>query len=67
MNLCFSTFRRRPAIAVDFALIPCETPWQESGALKYVMSRHSCHFRPRPRAFEQPRFLVDTGKLEAGL
>jgi hypothetical protein len=31
------------------------------------MSRHCYHFRSRVKAFEQPRFLVDAGKLEAGL
>ncbi len=30
------------------------------------MSRH-CQFRSRAKRFQQPRFLVDAGKLEAGL
>ncbi len=30
------------------------------------MNRDRC-FRSRAKTFEQPRFLVDAGKLEAGL
>jgi hypothetical protein len=31
------------------------------------MSRHSLHSRLRAKMFAQPRFLLDAGKLEAGL
>jgi len=31
------------------------------------MSGHCHHFRSRTKTFEQQRFLVDAGKLEAGL
>jgi hypothetical protein len=31
------------------------------------MSRHCYHFRSDAKKFGQPRFLVDAGKLEAGL
>jgi hypothetical protein len=31
------------------------------------MSRHSYHFPSRTHSFEQLLFLVDAGKLEAGL
>jgi hypothetical protein len=35
--------------------------------LRYVMSRHFHHFRSRAGLFAQSPFLLEAGKLEAGL
>jgi hypothetical protein len=45
----------------------CETPLLGSSGSKCVMSRHYHHFRSRANTLEQRNFLVDAGKLEAGL
>jgi hypothetical protein len=55
------------AIVVDIAAIPCQTSLTKSLGLRYAMSRHCYHFGSHTRTFEQFFFLIDAGKLEAGL
>ena len=55
------------ALPFDFVAIPCETSAARNLSLRYVMSRHLHYFPSRSSTFEQLRFLLEAGELEAGL